>query len=128
MSKKNILILPGDEVGPEITTEVIKILDFFNESKMTDISYEFGDIGGASLDKYNKPITDETLERARKSDAVLLASVGTPKYDNNARELKPEHGLLVLRKYLNLFINIRPIFVFNTLLDYSSIKADLIDD
>ena len=56
MTKKHILILPGDEVGPEITTEVIKILDFFNESKMTNISYEFGDIGGASLDKYNKPI------------------------------------------------------------------------
>ena len=57
MTKKHILILPGDEVGPEITTEVIKILDFFNESKMTNISYEFGDIGGASLDKYNKPIS-----------------------------------------------------------------------
>ena len=106
MIKKNIFILPGDEIGPEITTEVIKIIDFFNESKMTDIHYEFGDIGGASLDKYNKPITDETLERAAKSDAVLLASVGTPKYDNNTRELKPEHGLLVLRKHLNLYINI----------------------
>ncbi len=128
MTKKHILILPGDEVGPEITTEVIKILDFFNESKMTNISYEFGDIGGASLDKYNKPITDETLESARKSDAVLLASVGTPKYDNNARALKPEYGLLVLRKHLNLFINIRPIFTFNTLLDFSSIKSELIDE
>ena len=63
----------------------IKIIDFLNESKMTDIHYEFGDIGSASLDKYNKPITDETLEKARKSDAVLLASVGTPKYDNNMR-------------------------------------------
>ena len=62
---------------------------------MTNISYEFGDIGGASLDKYNKPITDETLESARKSNAVLLASVGTPKYDNNTRALKPEYGLLI---------------------------------
>ena len=106
MSKKNIFIFPGDEIGPEITTEAIKIIDFLNESKMTDIYYEFGDVGGASLDKYNKPITDETLEKARKSDAVLLASVGTPKYDNNTRELKPEHGLLVLRKHLNLYINI----------------------
>ena len=88
----------------------------------------FGDIGGASLDKYNKPITDETLEKARKSDAVLLASVGTPKYDNNTRELKPEHGLLVLRKHLNLYINIRPIFVFNTLSEFSSLKSELIND
>ena len=128
MSKKNIFIFPGDEIGPEITTEAIKIIDFLNESKMTDIHYEFGDVGGASLDKYNKPITDETLEKARKSDAVLLASVGTPKYDNNARELKPEHGLLVLRKHLNLYINIRPIFVFNTLSEFSSLKSELIND
>ena len=128
MSKKNIFIFPGDEIGPEITTEAIKIIDFLNESKMTDIHYEFGDVGGASLDKYNKPITDETLEKARKSDAVLLASVGTPKYDNNTRALKPEHGLLVLRKHLNLYINIRPIFVFNTLSEFSSLKSELIND
>ena len=128
MGKKNIFIFPGDEIGPEITTEAIKIIDFLNESKMTDIHYEFGDVGGASLDKYNKPITDETLEKARKSDAVLLASVGTPKYDNNTRELKPEHGLLVLRKHLNLYINIRPIFVFNTLSGFSSLKSELIND
>ena len=128
MNKKNILILPGDEIGPEITTEALKIIDYFNESKLTNISYEFADIGGASLDKCNKPITNETLERARDCDAVLLASVGTPKYDNNPRELKPEHGLLALRKHLNLYINIRPIFVFNTLSEYSSLKADLIND
>ena len=78
--------------------------------------------------KYNKPLTDETLEKARKSDAVLLSSVGTPKYDNNTRELKPEHGLLVLRKHLNLYINIRPIFVFNTLSEHSSLKSELIND
>ena len=128
MNKKNILILPGDEIGPEITTEALKIIDYFNESKLTNISYEFADIGGASLDKCNKPITNETLERARDCDAVLLASVGTPKYDNNPRELKPEYGLLALRKHLNLYINIRPIFVFNTLSEYSSLKADLIND
>ena len=69
--KKRILILPGDEIGPEITTEVIKIIDFLNESKITNLLYEFADIGGASLDKYNKPITDEALDQATKSDAVF---------------------------------------------------------
>ncbi|MEC8077909.1 MAG: 3-isopropylmalate dehydrogenase [Pseudomonadota bacterium] len=128
MDKKRILILPGDEIGPEITTEVIKIIDFLNESKITNLLYEFADIGGASLDKYNKPITDEALDQATKSDAVLLACVGTPKYDDNPRELKPEHGLLALRKHLNLFINIRPIFVFNTLSKFSSLKHELIND
>ena len=120
MNKKNVLIFPGDEVGPEITNEVIKVIDYFNESKLTNISYDFADIGGAALDKYDTPIHLEDLEKAKKSDAVLLAAVGTPKYDNNPREKKPEHGLLVLRKHLNLFINIRPIFVFNSLLEYSS--------
>ena len=81
--KKRILILPGDEIGPEITTEVIKIIDFLNESKITNILYEFADIGGASLDKYNKPITSDALDKSTKSDAVLLACVGSPKYDNN---------------------------------------------
>ena len=128
MNKKNVLIFPGDEVGPEITNEVIKVIDYFNESKLTNISYDFADIGGAALDKYDTPIHLEDLEKAKKSDAVLLAAVGTPKYDNNPREKKPEHGLLVLRKHLNLFINIRPIFVFNSLLGYSSLKSELISD
>ncbi len=128
MNKKNILIFPGDEIGPEITTEAIKIIDFFNESKLTNISYEFADIGGAALDRYNTPITCDDLDRARKADSILLASVGTPKYDNNTREQKPEYGLLTLRKHLNLYINIRPIFVFNSLSKYSSLKSEFIND
>ena len=128
MNKQNVVIFPGDEIGPEITTEAIKIIDYFNESKLTNISYDFADIGGAALDKHNTPITVDALEKAKKSDAVLLASVGTPKYDNNVRDQKPEYGLLTLRKYLNLFINIRPIFVFNSLSSYSSLKPELIND
>ena len=128
MNKKNILIFPGDEIGPEITTEAIKVIDYFNESKLTNISYDFADIGGAALDKYDTPIKTDDLDKAKKSDAILLAAVGTPKYDNNPREKKPEYGLLALRKHLNLFINIRPIFVFNSLLGYSSLKSELISD
>ena len=128
MNKKNILIFPGDEIGPEITTEAIKVIDYFNESKLTNISYDFADIGGAALDKYDTPIKSDDLDKAKKSDAILLAAVGTPKYDNNPREKKPEYGLLALRKHLNLFINIRPIFVFNSLLGYSSLKSELISD
>ena len=128
MNKNNILIFPGDEVGPEITTETIKIIDFLNESNMTNISYEFAHIGGAALDNYNVPIRQEDLDKAKNSDAVLLASVGTPKYDNNKREEKPEFGLLALRKYLDLYINVRPIFVFNSLASYSSLKPEIISN
>jgi len=128
MNKNNILIFPGDEVGPEITTETIKIIDFLNESKITNISYEFAHIGGAALDNYNVPIRQEDLDKAKNSDAVLLASVGTPKYDNNKREHKPEFGLLALRKYLNLYINVRPIFIFNSLVSHSSLKSEIISN
>jgi len=128
MKQNNILIFPGDEVGPEITTETIKIIDFLNESKLTNISYEFAHIGGAALDNYNVPVRQEDLDKAKNSDAVLLASVGTPKYDNNKREQKPEFGLLALRKYLNLYINVRPIFVFNSLAIHSSLKSEIISN
>ncbi len=128
MNKKNILIFPGDEVGPEITNECIKVIDLLNQSKISNISYTFSDIGGSALDKYDCPIRSEDIDLAKNSDAILLACVGTPKYDNNKRESKPEFGLLQLRKHLNLFINIRPIFVFNTLSDYSSLKPELIND
>ena len=128
MNKNNILIFPGDEVGPEITTETIKIIDFLNESKLTNISYEFAHIGGAALDNYNVPVRQEDLDKAKNSDAVLLASVGTPKYDNNKREQKPEFGLLALRKYLDLYINVRPIFVFNSLVSHSSLKSEIISN
>ena len=128
MNKKNILIFPGDEVGPEITHEAIKIINYLNECKLCNINYEFADIGGSALDKYDCPIRQDDLDKAKAADAVLLACVGTPKYDNNKRELKPEFGLLQLRKYLNLYINIRPIFVFNVLADFSSLKPELIND
>ena len=128
MNKKNILIFPGDEVGPEITNECIKVIDLLNQSKISNISYTFSDIGGSALDKYDCPIRSEDIDLAKNSDAILLACVGTPKYDNNKRESKPEFGLLQLRKHLNLFINIRPIFVFNTLSAYSSLKPELIND
>ena len=71
MNKKNILIFPGDEIGPEITTEVIKVIDYFNESKLTNISYDFADIGGAALDKYDTPIQTDDLDKAKKSEAIL---------------------------------------------------------
>jgi 3-isopropylmalate dehydrogenase len=128
MKKNNILLLPGDGVGPEIMSEAIKILDFFNSIKTIDLNYKYSDIGGIAIDNSGSPLTKETLEKAEKADCVLLGAVGVKKYENNDQKLKPEYGLLLLRKSLNLYANIRPIFLFDTLVNSSSLKPEIIKD
>ena len=128
MKKNNILLLPGDGVGPEIMSEAIKILDLFNSMKIIDLNYEYSDIGGIAIDNSGSPLTKETLEKAEKADCVLLGAVGAKKYENNDQKLKPEYGLLSLRKNLNLYANIRPIFLFDTLVNSSSLKPEIIKD
>ena len=128
MKKNNILLLPGDGVGPEIMSEAIKILDLFNSMKIIDLNYEYSDIGGVAIDNFGSPLTKQTLEKAEKSVCVLLGAVGAKKYENNDQKLKPEYGLLSLRKNLNLYANIRPIFLFDTLVNSSSLKPEIIKD
>ena len=82
MKKNNILLLPGDGVGPEIMSEAIKILDLFNSMKIIDLNYEYSDIGGIAIDNSGSPLTKQTLEKAEKSDCVLLGAVGTKKHEN----------------------------------------------
>jgi len=107
ISKKkfDILILPGDGVGPEVINQAIKIIDVVNELTEIKIRYEFDYIGGACLDRYNQSIREETLKKALKVDAVLLGAVGGPKWDKQ----RPEQALLTLRKKMNVFANLRPI-------------------
>ena len=115
MKNKNVLILPGDGVGPEVMNEAIKIIDFCVTKNLIDISYQEADIGGIAIDKYNSPLPDQTLEIAKNSSCILLGAVGTKKHENNQNQMKPETGLLKIRKELDLFINIRPIFLFDAL-------------
>tara|TARA_B100000029_G_scaffold505762_1_gene587047 strand:+ start:11098 stop:12180 length:1083 start_codon:yes stop_codon:yes gene_type:complete len=126
--KNNILLLPGDGVGPEIMTEAVKLINCLNMHKLTDISYEYSDIGSIALDNYNAPLPEITLTKALKADCVLLGAIGTPKHDNNPRELKPEYGLLCLRKALNLYVNVRPILSFEALSNSSSLKSEIISN
>src|SRR5690606_24432586 len=96
MSKK-ILVLPGDGIGPEIMTEAVKVLQAADEKYGLDIELSHDELGGAAIDKYGVPLADETLERARQSDAILLGAVGGPKWDTIDPAIRPERGLLKIR-------------------------------
>ena len=126
MTKPSILILPGDGIGPEVMDQVIRVIDWFgsNRNLYFDITTDL--VGGAAYDKFGVPITDETVAKALKVDAVLLGAVGGPKYDNLDFSVKPERGLLRLRKELDLFSNLRPAQCFDALADFSSLKKELV--
>ncbi len=121
-----ITVLPGDGIGPEIMESAIEVLNAI--SKKYGINFEFHEalIGGAAIDATGNPLPEETLELAKKSDAVLLAAVGGEKWDNLPTDKRPEKGLLRIRKELDLFANLRPGKAYTALLDASPLKETLI--
>jgi 3-isopropylmalate dehydrogenase len=121
--KQTLLLLPGDGIGPEVIAEVRRLVDVL----VPDLHLETGLVGGASFDAHGTPLTDETLEQARKSDAVLLGAVGGPKWTGAARDKRPEAGLLALRKGLDVFANLRPAFCFPALVSASSLKPEFVE-
>jgi 3-isopropylmalate dehydrogenase len=125
MSDPTLLILPGDGIGPEVMAEVRKVIDGLAASG-TRIAVEEDLVGGAAYDAHGAPLSDETMERARAADAVLLGAVGGPKWDDLDFSVKPERGLLRLRKELDLFANLRPARCFDALADFSSLKRDVV--
>lgn len=128
MNKKiNILLLPGDGVGPEVCREAKKIIQAVSERFSLDISLDEDLIGGASIDKYQTPITNEVILKANSSDAILLGGVGGPKWDNLPPKDKPEKGLLRLRSELNFFANLRPSICFSETSGASTLKKEIID-
>ncbi|SLN58775.1 3-isopropylmalate dehydrogenase [Roseisalinus antarcticus] len=125
MANPSLLILPGDGIGPEVMTEVRKVIDWFGTRGMTfDVSEAL--VGGAAYDAHGTPLTDETMEMAQNVDAVLLGAVGGPKYDNLDFSVKPERGLLRLRKEMDLYANLRPAQCFDALADFSSLKKNVV--
>ncbi|MDB5511910.1 MAG: 3-isopropylmalate dehydrogenase [Enterovirga sp.] len=127
MTTHNLLLLPGDGIGPEVAREVEKILDFLRREGVAGFEVERDLVGGAAIDASGRPVTDETVARAAAADAVLFGSVGGPKWDRVRYELRPEAGLLRLRKDLGLFANLRPAICFPALADSSSLKRDLVE-
>ncbi|MEC9206191.1 MAG: 3-isopropylmalate dehydrogenase [Pseudomonadota bacterium] len=128
IKKNNVLLLPGDGVGPEIMSEAVKLIDYFNEEKLLNINYDYADIGSIALDNHGTPFPDITLEKASNSDSILLGAVGTKKHENNERKLKPEYGLLELRQKLKFFANLRPVFLFDSLINSSTLKPEIINN
>ena len=126
MANPSILILPGDGIGPEVMAEVRKIIDWFGARRglAFDVSEDL--VGGAAYDAHGTPLTDATMEKAQSVDAVLLGAVGGPKYDVLDFSVKPERGLLRLRKEMDLFSNLRPAQCFDALADFSSLKRDVV--
>ena len=124
----NISILPGDGIGEEIAKEARKIIDWISSNATFNINLVEEYVGGASIDKFGTPLSDETLKRIKQSDAILLGAVGGPKWEKMDFEKRPERGLLKIRKELDLFANYRPAIVFDPLIDSSSLKPEVIKD
>lgn len=122
----NLLIVAGDGIGPEVMAEVKKLIEWINAKTDIQIETQAGLIGGASIDAHGEPLTEKTLEIARASDAVLLGAVGGPKWADAPYNLRPEAGLLKIRKELDLFANLRPALVFDALIDASTLKPEIV--
>ena len=126
MSAMKLLILPGDGIGPEVMAEVRKIIAWMTAHRGLEFQVEEDLVGGAAYDAHGVPLADATMEKAQAVDAVLLGAVGGPAYDDLDFSLKPERGLLRLRKEMDLFANLRPAQCFDALADYSSLKRDVV--
>ena len=126
MSRGKVLILPGDNIGPEITREAVKVVNTVKKRLCLPIDIEYGLIGGAAIDIFGDPCPKETIASAKQSKGILLGAVGGPKWDKLELKFRPEQGLLKIRKELDFFANIRPAQIFDELLDSSSLKRDVL--
>jgi 3-isopropylmalate dehydrogenase len=122
-----ITLLPGDGIGPEILAATVPCLDAIGKKNGFKFTFREADIGGIAIDRHNDPFPDSTLEACKTADSVLLASIGGYKWDNNPRNLRPETGLLKMRKSLGLFANLRPAKVIPQLIDASTLKREVIE-
>lgn len=122
---KQIAVLQGDGIGPEIIGQAVKVLDKLIEQGL-DARYEYGLLGGAAYDAHGSPYPEATQNLCRKADAVLLGAVGGPQYDNLERSVRPERGLLAIRKDLNLFANLRPAILYPELANASTLKPEVV--
>ena len=125
-SNKKVMVLPGDGIGVEVMAANLQLVDWLAKHKSLAFDISEDQVGGAAYDSYGTPLRDETLADAMASDAVLFGAVGGPQYDELAFELKPERGLLALRKEMDLFANLRPAIVFDALVDASTLKPDVV--
>jgi len=122
-----IAVLPGDGIGPEVIEEAVRVLEAVGRRFGHTFRWEYADVGGVAIDKYGTALPDATLDLARRSDAVLFGAVGGPKWDDPRARVRPEDGILGLRKHLDLFANLRPTQVYPELLDASTLKREVVE-
>ena len=125
-SNRKLLVLAGDGIGPEIMRQTLRVIEFFDRRHIASFEVSEGLVGGAAYDADGAPLTDETLAQAVASEAVLFGAVGGAKWDALPFELRPERGILRLRKEMDLFANLRPAVVFDALADASSLKPEFV--
>ena len=126
--KKNIVVIEGDGIGPEVTRQAVKVLNAIAECFHHEFHYRYCLMGAIAIDKTGNPLPDETIQLALDSDAILFGAIGHPKYDNDpTAKVRPEQGLLKLRKSLQLFANIRPISTYPSLHHLSPLKTKNIE-
>ena len=126
--KLNIAKLPGDGIGPEVVEQAVKAVDAVCRKFGHEASYTFGYVGACAIDRCGDPYPAETHALCMASDAVLFGAVGDPKYDNDpTAKVRPEQGLLAIRKQLGLYANLRPVETFKSLVDKSPLKTELVD-
>jgi 3-isopropylmalate dehydrogenase len=128
MPHYSLLLLPGDGIGVEVMAEVERVLGFFKTSNKAKFETASELVGGAAIDKHGVPLTDDTMAKAHKADAVLFGAVGGPRWDKVPYEIRPEAGLLRLRKELDLFANLRPAVCYPALAEASSLKREIVED
>ena len=127
-SKKKVLVLPGDGIGPEVVAQAVSVMEAAASAAGIDLTLSEALLGGCAIDKTGAPLPAATLAEARRSDAVLLGAVGGPRWDSLPMSQRPERGLLGLRAGLELFANLRPALLFAPLADASSLKRELVED
>ena len=127
MATHNLLLLPGDGIGPEVMAEAKRVIDFFNKGGPDRFATEEALVGGCCYDAHKVAITDATMEKAKAADAVMFGAVGGPKWDKVPYDVRPEAGLLRLRKDLDLYANVRPAIVYPALADSSSLKREVVE-
>ena len=127
--KLNIAVLPGDGIGPEVTAQAVKVLKAIAMEFNHIFTFDYGLVGASAIDKTGNPLPEETIEICKKADAILFGAIGKTSYDLDPNaKVRPEQGLLMLRKTFDLYANIRPVIAYEDLLNKSSLKKNQIKD
>ena len=127
MRQHRVVLLPGDGIGPEITAVARRLLDAVSQRHGFTLRFEEHPMGGAAIDATGEPLPESTLAACRSADAVLLAAIGSPRFDSLPREKRPESGLLALRAGMELFANLRPVKIVPALIDASTLRPEVIE-